>query len=86
MSLPGYKVAVIGLGYVGLPLAALCAKKGYKVVGLDAKESVVESLNSGKCHIRDQAVERRAQARLRLAALDHAGLPGVDGEGPLRRG
>jgi UDP-N-acetyl-D-mannosaminuronate dehydrogenase len=58
MSLPGYKVAVIGLGYVGLPLAALCAKKGYTVVGLDAKESVVESLNSGKCHIRDEAVER----------------------------
>jgi UDP-N-acetyl-D-glucosamine dehydrogenase len=58
MSLPGYKVAVIGLGYVGLPLAALCAKKGYPVVGLDAKESVVESLNSGKCHIRDEAVER----------------------------
>jgi UDP-N-acetyl-D-glucosamine dehydrogenase len=58
MSLPGYKVAVIGLGYVGLPLAALCAKKGYPVVGLDAKESVVESLNSGNCHIRDEAVER----------------------------
>jgi UDP-N-acetyl-D-glucosamine dehydrogenase len=58
MNMPGYKVAVIGLGYVGLPLAALCAKKGYTVVGLDANESVVESLNSGKCHIRDEAVEQ----------------------------
>ncbi len=58
MSLPGNKVAVIGLGYVGLPLAALCAKKGYPVVGLDAKESIVASLQQGRCHIRDEAVER----------------------------
>ena len=38
MNLTEKKVAVIGLGYVGLPLAALCAKKGYPVLGLDAKE------------------------------------------------
>lgn len=58
MSLPGQKIAVIGLGYVGLPLAALCAKKGYPVIGLDAKESVVASLQQGRCHIRDVVVER----------------------------
>lgn len=58
MSLPGHKIAVIGLGYVGLPLAALCAKKGYQVAGLDAKESIVASLQQGRCHIRDEAVER----------------------------
>ena len=58
MSISGQKVAVIGLGYVGLPLAALCAKKGYPVVGLDAKEKVVAMLQKGQCHIRDEAVER----------------------------
>ena len=58
MSLTGKKVAVIGLGYVGLPLAALCAKRGYQVLGLDAKESVVALLQQGRCHIRDEAVER----------------------------
>ena len=58
MNLFNKKVAVIGLGYVGLPLAALCAKKGYRVVGLDANEQVVASLEKGKCHIRDEAVER----------------------------
>ena len=58
MSLSGQKVAVIGLGYVGLPLAALCAKRGYPVLGLDAKQAVVDSLQSGRCHIRDEAVER----------------------------
>ena len=58
MNSSGHKVAVIGLGYVGLPLAALCAKKGYPVVGLDAKASIVASLQQGRCHIRDEAVER----------------------------
>ncbi|MDH3390131.1 MAG: nucleotide sugar dehydrogenase [Gammaproteobacteria bacterium] len=58
MSISSQKVAVIGLGYVGLPLAALCAKKGYPVVGLDAKEKVVAMLQKGQCHIRDEAVER----------------------------
>ena len=58
MNLPGKKVAVIGLGYVGLPLAALCAKRGYPVIGLDNKESTVAQLQNGKCHIRDEAVER----------------------------
>jgi UDP-N-acetyl-D-glucosamine dehydrogenase len=58
MSLSDKKIAVIGLGYVGLPLAALCAKKGYQVVGLDSDEKIVASLEAGKCHIRDEAVER----------------------------
>ena len=52
------KIAVVGLGYVGLPLAALCAKKGYSVTGLEINESVVEKLNNGKSHIKDETVER----------------------------
>lgn len=52
------KVAVIGLGYVGLPLAALCAKKGYEVVGFDTNERIVDMLRQGECHIKDEAVER----------------------------
>ena len=58
MSLLDKKVAVIGLGYVGLPLAALCAKKGYPVIGLDSKTTTVELLQKGQCHIRDEVVER----------------------------
>ncbi|MCP4875502.1 MAG: nucleotide sugar dehydrogenase, partial [Gammaproteobacteria bacterium] len=58
MNISEYKVGVIGLGYVGLPLAALCAKRGYQVLGLDAKESVVALLQQGRCHIRDESVER----------------------------
>ena len=42
-----HKIAVIGLGYVGLPLAALCARQGYQVVGFDLNEKVVASLEAG---------------------------------------
>lgn len=52
------KVAVIGLGYVGLPLASLCAKQGYSVIGLEANEKIVSSLKIGQSHIRDDVVER----------------------------
>lgn len=52
------KVCVVGLGYVGLPLAALCAIKGHQVIGLDTNEFAVETINLGKSHIRDNEVER----------------------------
>src|SRR6185369_7882993 len=41
------KIAVVGLGYVGLPLAVAFGKKG-KVVGFDVKQKRVEELRSGK--------------------------------------
>ena len=51
------KVAVIGLGYVGLPLAALCAKQGYKTIGFEKRPEVVLKLTNGQCHIKDEVVE-----------------------------
>ena len=51
------KIAVIGLGYVGLPLASLCAVKGYEVVGFEANQKVVDILSNGKSHIIDNTVE-----------------------------
>lgn len=51
------KVSVIGLGYVGLPLAALCAVKGHATVGLDSNAGTVATLAAGRCPIRDDAVE-----------------------------
>ena len=44
-------VAVIGLGYIGLPTAALIASKGIKVVGIDVNQHVVNTINEGKIHI-----------------------------------
>lgn len=45
------KVAVIGMGYIGLPTAALIASRGMQVVGIDTKEEVVRTVASGAIHI-----------------------------------
>ncbi len=47
------KVGVIGLGYVGLPLAVLLAEAGYQVVGVDTDENKVAAINRGESHVLD---------------------------------
>jgi len=47
------KVGIIGMGYVGLPLAVEFAKAGYKVVGLDVLPDKVDQLNRGESYIPD---------------------------------
>ena len=44
-------VCVIGLGYIGLPTAALIANKGYLVSGIDIDEDIVSKINKGEIHI-----------------------------------
>lgn len=44
---------VIGLGYVGLPLAVELANAGYRVLGYDVSQRVVDLLNAGRSHIKD---------------------------------
>jgi UDP-N-acetyl-D-glucosamine dehydrogenase len=46
-------VCVVGLGYVGLPLAVEFAKAGFRVVGYDVSARVVDLLNRGESHIQD---------------------------------
>ncbi len=46
-------VAVIGLGYIGLPTAALIARSGMRVLGVDVSAHVVETVNSGRIHIEE---------------------------------
>ncbi|MEN3747631.1 UDP-N-acetyl-D-mannosamine dehydrogenase [Sphingomonas sp. HF-S3] len=47
------KVAVIGLGYIGLPTAAVIARTGAMVLGVDVRDEVVETINSGRVHIEE---------------------------------
>ncbi|TGX50390.1 UDP-N-acetyl-D-mannosamine dehydrogenase [Sphingomonas gei] len=47
------KVAVLGLGYIGLPTAAVIARTGAKVLGVDVHQSVVDTVNSGRVHIEE---------------------------------
>jgi UDP-N-acetyl-D-glucosamine dehydrogenase len=46
-------VGVIGLGYVGLPLAVETARSGYRTLGFDVAEAAVEGINAGRSHIQD---------------------------------
>ncbi len=47
------QVAVLGLGYIGLPTAAVIARTGAKVLGVDVTPAIVETVNSGKVHIEE---------------------------------
>jgi len=46
-----YNIAVIGLGWMGLPTACLYARKGIRVIGIDINRKVVDTINNGECHL-----------------------------------
>ncbi|MGZ8842891.1 MAG: NAD(P)-binding domain-containing protein, partial [Pyrinomonadaceae bacterium] len=64
------RVGVIGLGYVGLPLATEFARKGFNATGFEVDEDKVTKINSGASYISDVASEliKEAVAAGRLAA------------------
>ena len=45
------QIGIIGMGYVGLPLAIAYAEKGFKVLGIDIDKSKVEKINNAKSYI-----------------------------------
>lgn len=47
------KVAVLGLGYIGLPTAAVIARTGAMVLGIDVSPHIVDTVNSGRVHIEE---------------------------------
>lgn len=51
MSSLKLKVSVVGLGYIGLPTAAVLANAGHDVVGLEVSKSIVDVINRGEIHI-----------------------------------
>lgn len=54
------RVAVLGMGYVGLPLATVFAEAGFQVTGIDPIQSKVEQVNRGESYINDVPTERIA--------------------------
>ena len=45
------KISVIGLGYIGLPTAAMFASRKIEVVGVDVNQAAVDTINQGEIHI-----------------------------------
>jgi UDP-N-acetyl-D-glucosamine dehydrogenase len=75
------RVAVIGLGYVGLPLATEFAGRGFQATGFEVDEKKVAEINAGRSYIGDVAAESIKQAvdagRLR-ATIDFSELTDCD--------
>jgi len=74
-------LGVVGLGYVGLPLAVEKAKAGYKTIGFDVQESKVEMVNSGKNYIGDvvnEDLENIVKSGLLSATTDFAQVASAD--------
>lgn len=58
---PEHQVAVIGLGYIGLPTAALLASYGWSVCGVDVSRKVVDTVNAGGVHIEERDLDKLVQ-------------------------
>jgi UDP-N-acetyl-D-glucosamine dehydrogenase len=74
-------IAIIGLGYVGLPLALQFASKGIKVIGLDIDPSKIEALHAGRsyiAHVRADDVRSLREAGLLDASTDFGRVVDVD--------
>ncbi|MBJ7437651.1 MAG: UDP-N-acetyl-D-mannosamine dehydrogenase [Sphingopyxis sp.] len=63
------KVAVLGLGYIGLPTAALIARSGCKVTGVDVSQHVVDTVNSGRVHIEEVDLDGLVQGVVSRGSL-----------------
>ena len=57
-----HKIAVVGLGYVGLPLSLQFARSGARVMGLDIDQGKVDALNAGRSYIKHISPEAIAAA------------------------
>lgn len=60
---------MIGLGYVGLPTAAVLASRGYDVHGVDVNPKAVETINSGKAHIVEPDLDLLVRAAVQTGKL-----------------
>ncbi len=66
---PDHQVAVVGLGYIGLPTAAVLASYGWNVCGVDVSEKVVETVNAGGVHIEERDLDRLVSEAIETGRL-----------------
>lgn len=71
-------VTVIGLGYVGLPLAVLAAKKGYETHGLEREQKKADLVSDGKNFLQDEFLEENFKAGMVQATTEPSVLKQSD--------
>lgn len=69
------KVVMMGLGYIGLPTAALIAQNGSKVHGVDVNQKVVDTINAGKTHIVEPALGEAVSKAVKSGFLEASTAP-----------
>ncbi len=75
------RIAVLGMGYVGLPLAVVFAQAGFQVIGIEPDTKKVALLNSGKSYIKDiseEEVVEQVKSRKLMATSDFGVLAEMD--------
>ena len=75
------RVAVLGLGYVGLPLAVVFAESGFKVTGIDPIKEKVDAINQGKSYILDisnEIIKKLVDSGNLTATADFSSLAEMD--------
>ena len=75
------KIAIVGLGYVGLPLSLQFARSGVSVLGLDVDPAKIESLNAGKSyikHIESSAIAEHVKGKMFEASADFSRIKEVE--------
>jgi len=75
------KIAIVGLGYVGLPLSLQFARSGVNVLGLDVDPAKIESLNAGRSyikHIESSAIAEHVNGRMFEASADFSRIKEVE--------
>jgi UDP-N-acetyl-D-glucosamine dehydrogenase len=75
------RVAVLGLGYVGLPLAVVFAESGYKVTGIDPIQGKVDQINQGKSYVMDvsnEQITKLVKSGHLTATSDYSVLTDID--------
>ena len=63
------RISVIGLGYIGLPTAAVIASRGIEVIGVDVSEKAINTINQGKIHIVEPDLDMVVQAAVTTGKL-----------------
>ena len=67
---------VVGLGYIGLPTAALFSKKGFNVLGVDINLDIVNKVNKGISPIQEPSLEDEIQfCKIRRRHLQNLTMP-----------